>query len=65
MAKVHIQGTSLLEITLLDEDVFKVDEVEELVEIQEDYDITMYFDSLKYEQGGGAKVVKYKAFILM
>lgn len=56
LAKAPIQATTPLEITLPDKDVFKIDEME-VVDTQEDYDMTMYFYGLKCEQGGGVGVI--------
>lgn len=57
LADAPIQSTTPLKITLPDEDIFKVDEREEIVDTHEDYYITMYFDGSRCEQGGGAKVI--------
>ena len=64
LEETPIQATFPLEIILLDqymfkvdEDVFKVEKVEEVLDTQEDYNITMHFDGSRCEQGGGTKVV--------
>lgn len=49
LAEVPIKETTPLEITLHDEDVFKVDKIEGVVETQEYYDMNMYFNGLKFE----------------
>lgn len=56
LVEVPIQDTTPLEITLLDEDVFKI-MIEEAVDTQEEYDTTMYFDGLRCEQGGGVRFI--------
>lgn len=57
LAVAPLESSSPLQISLLDENIFKIDEVEEHVDTQEDFDITMYFDGSRCEQGGGAKVI--------
>lgn len=44
-----LESSSPLQISLLDEDIFKIDEVEEPIDTQEDFDITMYFDGSRCE----------------
>lgn len=57
LATAPLESSAPLQITLLNEGVFKIDEVEEHVDTQEDFDITMCFDGSRCEQGGGAEVV--------
>lgn len=49
LLEAPIQKNTPLEITLPDEDVFKIDKIEEIVDTQEYYDMTMYFDGSKCE----------------
>lgn len=57
LAAAPLESSSPLHISLSNEDIFKINEVEEPIDTQEDFDITMYFDGSRCEQGGGAGVV--------
>ena len=47
LAAAPMESSSPLQISLPNEDIFKIDEVEEPIDTQEDFDITMYFDGLR------------------
>lgn len=57
LVEAPLQDNKPLIIKLLDEHIFQLDEIELLVELEDEWDMIIYFDGSKCKQGGGAGVI--------
>ena len=57
LAEAPLHDSQPLSLNFLDDSIFVLIEEEEIVDIEDDLNITLYFDECKCEQGGGAGII--------
>jgi len=57
LAEAYLQDDNPLVIELPDEHIFQLDDVDVPIELEDEWDMTIYFDGSKCEKGGGVGVI--------